>query len=32
MLVLFCVQILQSNNNEHNWKQKKKQQLFSENK
>jgi len=32
MLVLLCVQIVQTNNNEPNWKEKKKQQLFSANK
>jgi hypothetical protein len=27
MLMLFCVQVVQTNNNESSWKEKKKQQL-----
>jgi hypothetical protein len=32
MLVLLCVQVVQTNNNESSWRQKKKQQLFNVNK
>jgi hypothetical protein len=32
MLVLLCIQIVQTNNNESNWREKKKKQLSSANK